>query len=367
MRLSFVTSLSLLLTLLVLSAVGLSGTPSRAEAGSGLIWYVVGDQLWAMDSDGGGQSQVASGVRRSDCATYFVAPDGRSVAFLTNDGQLMLGRTGGGDVRTVAAGGVGGVSWSPDSRRLLYSLNNDVYLHNIRDGGEPEAIATGSGRFFFPTFSPDGRNIAFLEAPGGALNVIVVRVESGEWRTLGATGGASPDGLCPNVISWSPDGTRFLVDYGQPVFVYYLAGGTPTQVGGTGRSGAHFWSPSGDLIAFREGDGSLWLVNADGSGQRPLVADRVSGVAWNPGGAPLIAYTTQADGAGDLWVINISNGQKQQLTGGDASLETNPAWTSDGRAVVFERRGADQGIWRVAPNGDGLQQLTGAGDALQVP
>lgn len=371
MFLSLLTSVSMLVATLVLPGWGLSVSAGRMDArGSGLVWYVTGDQLWTMDSNGGGQSQVASGVRGGDCSTYFVAPDGRSVGFLTNDGQLMIGRAGSSDAITVAAGGVGGVSWSPDSGSLLYGLNNDVYLHNIR-GGEPEAIATGSGRFFFPTFSSDGRNIAFLEAPGGgSLNVIVVRLESGEWRTLGATGGGSPDGLCPDVVTWSPDGTRFLVDYGQPVFVYYLAGGTPTQVGGPGGNRSHFWSPSGDLIAFKEGDGSLWLVNSDGSGQRPLVAERVGGLAWNPRGSSLITYTTLGnDGLGDLWVINIGNGQKQQLTGGDTSRESDPVWTADGRAVLFERRGVggeEEGIWRVAANGSDLRQLTSAGGSLQV-
>jgi Tol biopolymer transport system component len=123
------------------------------------------------------------------------------------------------------------------------------------------------------------------------------------------------------------------------------------------------------MLAFKEGDGSLWLVNADGSGRRPLVAEPVGGVDWNPTGQPLIAYTTQSDGAGDLWIINVQNGQKQQLTGGDASREVAPAWTPDGKSVIFERHGPggeQEGIWRVAANGSGLTQLSGSGSAMQV-
>jgi len=111
------------------------------------------------------------------------------------------------------------------------------------------------------------------------------------------------------------------------------------------------------------------LVNPDGSGQRPLVAEPVGALAWNPTGRPLIAYTTTRDGSGDLWVINIENGQKQQLTSGDASRELSPTWTPDGSAIIFERRGLqgeEQGIWRVSLDGGGLTQLTSTGSAMQL-
>ncbi len=343
--------------------------PMRTEAkGSARIWYTVGDQLWSMGLDGGGAAQVGAGVRRGGgaCPSFYVAPDSRSVAYQANDGQLMVAKVDGG-ARSLAAGRIGSVSWSPDSKRVIYTLNDDVYLQDT-GGGKPQTIASGSGRFFFPTFAPDGQNVAVLESTSGnTLNVMVVRTSNQEWRSLGATsGGQAPDNLCSDIVSWSPDSTRLLVDYGQPVFVFYLAGGTPSQVGGQGGARTHYWSPNGSLLAFRESDGSLWLVNADGSGQRPLVAESVTGMDWNPAGRPLIAYAT---GAGDLWIINVQNGQKQQLTGGDKSREVSPQWTPDGGAVVFVRQsqgGGEEGIWKVNANGSGLTQLSDSGGALQV-
>jgi len=344
--------------------------PARTTAkSSARIWYMMGDQLWSMGLDGDGAAQVASGVRRrgGECPSFFVSPDSRSVAFQSNDGQLTVARLGGG-ARSLAAGRIGSVSWSADSRRVIYTLNEEVFVQESAEGRKPQSIATGSGRFFFPAFAPDGQNIAFLESPGGnTLNVVVVRTDNQEWRTLGTTApGEAPDNVCSDIISWSPDGTRLVVDYGQPVFVFYLAGGTPNQVGGQGGARTHFWSPAGDLLAFKDADGSLWLVNADGSGQRPLVAEPVGGADWNPNGKPLIAYSTSQ---GDLWIINVQNGQKQQLTGGDDARETSPNWTPDGNAVIFSRLapgGGEAGIWKVNANGSGLVQLSGAGGALQV-
>jgi Tol biopolymer transport system component len=344
--------------------------PARTAAkSSARIWYMVGDQLWTMGLNGDGAAKIASGVRRrgGECASFFVSPDSKNVAFQTNDGQLTVTRVGGG-THSLAAGRIGSVSWSPDSRQVIYTLNDEVFVQDIAEGHKPQNIATGSGRFFFPVFAPDGQNIALLESPGGnTLNVVVVRTDNQEWRTLGATApGEAPDNLCSDIISWSPDGTRLVVDYGQPVFVFYLAGGTPNQLGGQGGARTHFWSPAGNLLAFKDADSSLWLVNADGSGQRPLVAEPVGNVDWSPTGKPLVAYSTNQ---GDLWIINVQNGQKQQLTGGDNTRETSPNWTPDGAAVVFARLapgGGEAGIWKVNTNGSGLVQLSGAGGALQV-
>lgn len=349
--------------------------PFSVSAGPGTqIWYMVGNELWAMNSDGGNQIRVASDLRLdpSGCIPYYVSPSGRHIAYQLNDGQLQIANSDGTNAQTVATGRVGSVSWATDNSNIIYALNDDIYLYRL-EGGASEPVATGGGRFFFPTYAPDGRNIAFLEAPGGnVFNVMVIRTKDQDWRSLGTTAHSphGPDNACPDIVRWSPDGTKVLVDYGQPVFIFYLAGGTPTQVGGQGNSASHFWSPSGNMVAYKETDGSLWLMNPDGSGQRPLVAEPVGGIAWNPANQPLLAYTTvQPGGIGDLWIINTDNGQKQQLTGGDTSLELNPVWAGGGSTVLFERRGLqgeEQGIWRVAPDGSGLVQLSPVGTAMQL-
>ena len=337
------------------------------------VWYMQGNELWAMNLDGSNAIQIGSNLRRHPfgCNSYYVSPNGQDVAFQLNDGQLVVANADGGNLRHIAAGRIGSLSWSPDSQHVIYALNDDIYLYNLSQGSA-EGVATGGGRFAFPTFAPDGQNVAFLEAAGdNVFHVIVVPISNREWRSLGTTASASlsPESLCSSIVNWSPDSTRLLIDYGQPVFVFYLAGGTPTQVGGRGDSVSHFWSPSGNLLAFKEHDSSLWLVNPDGSGQRPLVAEPVGGVAWNPTGRPLIAYTTTHDGSGDLCIINIETGQKQQLTSGDASRELSPAWTPDSGAIIFERQGLqgeEQGIWRVSLDGSGLTQLTSTGSAIQL-
>jgi len=372
LRLVMACTVLFILPLFPVEAAGELSLLAQASGGP-RIWYMQGDELWSMDLDGSDPIRIAGGLRRQPpgCEVYYVSPDRRRVAFQLNDGQLLVTNADGSNAQSIAAGQIRSVAWSRDGQRLVYDLNNDLYSSSVADGGS-EALATGGGRFFFPAFAPDGQHLAFLEAPGGnVFNVIVIRTSTGEWRSLGSTAPSSigPDSLCSNVVKWSPDSTKLLVDYGQPVFVFYLAGGTPSQVGGQGNAASHFWSPGGNLLAFKENDSSLWLVNPDGSGQRPLVAEPTRDIAWSPGGRPLIAYSTAANGVGDLWVVNVQNGQKQQLTGGDTWRELAPSWTPDGNAIIFERRGLqdeEQGIWRVAVDGNGLTQLATTGTALRV-
>jgi hypothetical protein len=74
-------------------------------------------------------------------------------------------------------------------------------------------------------------------------------------------------------------------------------GGVP----GCGQEGGHAWSPDGRQIAI---DG-IYVMNADGSGQRRLTSGTGSGgnPAWSPDGRR-IAFTSGRDGSSGIYVIN---------------------------------------------------------------
>ena len=103
------------------------------------------------------------------------------------------------------------------------------------------------------------------------------------------------------------------------------------------------WSPDGARLAFWRtaapfGAGSLWVMNADGSGKRQLT----SGVdardpAWNPAGTRLVYDEVVGR---DLYTLRVSDGlDRRQLTSGPA-LDFEPAWSPGGRRVAFTRASA---------------------------
>lgn len=332
------------------------------------IAYIVGSELWTVNWDGGEPVRVAENVALNPpgCKPYYISPNGHMVVYQTTDGQLWMAETRGATHNPLASGTVSAVSWFPDSRGLVYILNDQIYVHPFEEGQSPQVVASGGGKYFLPSWSPDGRYVAFLEASGGgAFNVALIKLESLENvspRILGNTAPSTKGRACPEIISWSPDSTKILVDYGHPAFVFYVAGGTPIQISSSEEGVSHRWSPDGQTIAFRERDGSLWLINADGSGQRPLVAEAIRELAWSPV-SPEIAYTTEG-GPNDLWLVNAGDGGKRQLTTGDGYYESSPLWTLDGSRVVFLREGA--GLWSVATDGGDLRQLAPAGNMVEV-
>jgi dipeptidyl aminopeptidase/acylaminoacyl peptidase len=80
---------------------------------------------------------------------------------------------------------------------------------------------------------------------------------------------------------------------------------------------------------------NLWVVNADGSNNRPLrsEAKNFSSPRWSPDGARL-AYVSAAEGSPQLYVRWMDSGQTALLT----NLVEAPgaiAWSADGKSIAF--------------------------------
>jgi Tol biopolymer transport system component len=335
------------------------------------IAYLQEDELWVAKTDGTESRKIAENLVSTECAPYYLSPDGRWVAYQTTDNKLWLATTDGLQQRKLVDQAVNSVSWFPDSQGLVYSWQDNIYVYWLTTSEPPQAVAVGCRNFMFPTWSPDGMYIVVLESQGTDIfNVVLVQSDGTGWRVLGTTSlPETPGPLCPGIIAWSPDSTRIIVDYGEPVFIFYVAGGTPIQANGGDGGHNYYWSPDGKVIAFRGSDDSLWLMDADGASSQKIVAEPVRDIAWSPGGN-LIAYTEKgADGLGDLWVVDVGSGARQQLARDDPFIENSPAWTPDGTTLIFERKTADgeaAGIWRVGADASDLQRIVEAGKNAQV-
>ena len=100
------------------------------------------------------------------------------------------------------------VAESPDARRVAFSAVGKVYIA-MRDGlafGAPRRITNAAGREYYPSFSPDGRWVAFAswsDSAGGAL-----------WKAR-VDGGGQPvrltnDGAWVSWPRWTPAGDRIV-------------------------------------------------------------------------------------------------------------------------------------------------------------
>ena len=139
-----------------------------------------------------------------------------------------------------------------------------------------------------------------------------------------------------------------------------------------GRTPAAFaWSPDGRRIAFDAEDSDtyrdLYVINADGSGLRRLTRHRLDAVApvWSPDGRE-IAVDEYYDGTYAIWVVSASGGGERRVTPGWRF--GGPAWSRDGRWIAFTNVHGNA-VYVVRPDGTGrrvLAKLDGAERAWGV-
>jgi serine/threonine protein kinase len=109
-----------------------------------------------------------------------------------------------------------------------------------------------------------------------------------------------------------------------------------------GASGVR-WAPDGRIIyAASAGNvGDVWILNADGSGQKRLTNTSSPYASWNPAVSPDGRYVVfVSDRAGKthlkthLWRMDIDGGNLKQLTSGDR-FERDPSFSPDGRWLFY--------------------------------
>ena len=104
--------------------------------------------------------------------------------------------------------------------------------------------------------------------------------------------------------------------------------------------GTSAWSPDGRRIAFgsaRDGNGEVYVMNADGSAQRNLTRERSNDFApaWSPDGRK-IAFLSNRGGNSEIYVMNADGSRQRNLTRNPAS-DSAFAWSPDGRRIAFMR------------------------------
>lgn len=124
-----------------------------------------------------------------------VSPDGRQVVFETL-GKLYVRPVAGGTPRRLTRGDDGMElfpTWSRDGRTIAFVSWNDRELGRVRTaasgGGTPRDVTTTPGHYRNPRFSPDGRTIVFERVGGGGLTSPRWSEDPGVYR-VAASGGA---------------------------------------------------------------------------------------------------------------------------------------------------------------------------------
>jgi TolB protein len=236
-----------------------------------------GWKLFVARLDGGVLRQLTSGP--GEDVTPVWSPDGMQVAFASSregNEDIWVVRADGTGLRNLTRHPAGDShpSWSPDGRRIVFCStrgdgeNDDIYVIDVDGSGLRRLTDNGLDWDTFPSFSPDGRKILFrrllrMRTSAGTLaNSEVMVMNADGSGTLNLTSHVWFDGW----PSWSPDGRRIAFSSNRSdayqIYVMNADGSAVTRVVDSPYTDVRpQWLPTGRGLVFnREHDGRIELL-----------------------------------------------------------------------------------------------------------
>jgi TolB protein len=223
-------------------------------------------------------------------------------------------------------------SWSPDGRKLAYVSfdrgNSSIYIQNLTSTGR-ELVASFRGINGAPSFSPDGSKLALTLSKSGNPEIYVMDLGSKTLRQITNHFGIDTEAV------WSADGGSlyFTSDRGGKPQIYKAAasGGGATRLTFQGSYNARATvSADGKKIATAQGNGNAYRI--------ALFDSSLGGGRWTPlspgsldespsfaPNASMLLYAAKEGGRSVLYTVSADGRARARLPVEGANVQ-EPAW-----------------------------------------
>jgi TolB protein len=224
--------------------------------------------------------------------------------------------------------------------------DTEIFIVDVETGDARNLTRSPKSRERYPSWSPDGKLVAFNSDRDGTHNLYVISADGNNLRQLTR----EKPGVEAGMQSWTADGEwiyfgRF--GKGEPRMCRIAPDGSNFQEVGKGIDPAI--SPDGKTIAFAKNlsDGHhLFTMDSEGGNERKLTArgNPYGGVhaAWSPDGKSIL-YADRVGESLEIFRINPDGTDARQLTRLGMAA-TTPAASPDGKWISF--RLCDEIYWR---------------------
>ena len=304
-------------------------------------------------------------------------------------------RVSDGRARRIGLGTTSGARYSPDGKRIVWSNREKLYVA-AANGSEAREIASipGSDLIMPSWITPERISLVRVEQQGSAMQAWVIAPDGSGFRRLlphwerpHSLPALTPDGrfmlLHSAGMLWSVavprwpaakwGGTPTQLTFGTP-YVYaphrirdgrmFALGEIRTgelqrfdlrtrtwqrHLGGISADGVAY-SPDGQWVAYvLYPEQSLWRCRADGTERLQLVDGSIGAYLprWSPDGKVIAFQAMESDkswsrfsqvsssGAWRIWLVNADGSNLRPAAPSHAGSQGDPAWTADGKRLIF--------------------------------
>jgi Tol biopolymer transport system component len=301
----------------------------------------------------------------------FWSPDSRFIGFFAQ-GKLKKVDVNGGPSEELcpAPNGEGG-TWNSEGTILFAPSPTSALFRVPAAGGTPTPVTMlDSGRkevgHRWPWFLPDGRR--FLYVTTASNRVYVGSLDSPERVELSVESDSKALYSAGQLLfvrqgtlrALGFDADRLMLTGDESVPVVGDIGAINDRFG----TRAAFSASTGGTLTYRTtaSPAQRQLVWVDRRGtQVDVLGDAAPYQQLELAGDGSRAAITIADGAGDIWVIDVPRGVRTKLTS-DPADEMFPIWSPGGDQIVFTRHGAKPGLYLESSGGTGGEELLLASD-----
>ncbi len=182
---------------------------------------------------------------------------------------------------------------APNGGRIVVSARGDLFTLPAEHGNTRNLTQTSNADEDHPSWSPDGKSVAYTTDVSGEQQVAVRPAEGGAEKIL----------------------THF-----QRGFFY-----------------GPRWSPAGDHLAFSDNEHRLWIVATAGGEPQQIAQDayqEIQSYAWAPDSRWLAYVITGANQQSGIWLYNLET-RKSTRVSDPRSNDFNPGFDAAGRYLFF--------------------------------
>lgn len=247
---------------------------------------------------------------------------------------------------------------------ITVNKNKDKKIHSLQiadaDGYNAQVLLESPEPLLSPSWSPDGKRIAYVSFEGKNSAIYVQNILSGQRERVSAFEGinSSPD--------WSPDGTRLAMtlskDGNTEIYIMNLNDKSLQRI--TRHSGIDTepsWSPGGQKLAFtsdRSGGPQIYEINVNGGKPKRISFEGKYNARpeYSPDGK-FITLVHAVDGSYCIGLLDLGNSRINVLT--DARLDESPSFAPNGGMIIYATTGVRGGQLAAVSTDGAIHQRLG--------